>query len=91
MTTDPLPFACTHMPTAAEHTRDPGYRGCGAQAGEPCHWARRTDGLSDPAFHAERLEAAAEPQTLHQNLLHDQRHDLETETFREAVLDTGLV
>lgn len=83
MSTDPLLFACLHLPTTAEQERDPGYRGCGAQAGQACQWSRRNDGVTDPAFHAERLEAAAQGASLQETL--------DTETFREAVLDTGLV
>ena len=95
MPIDPLTTACLHVATPQEFERDPGYRTCNAAVGEPCNWAKRYDGVVDPPFHAERIESAAADQA---NLIAEQAAEqrdmqsaLETETFREAVLDTGLV
>lgn len=83
MTPDPQQQPCLHAPTPQEHDRDPGYQGCTAQPGEPCTWAIRFDQAVNPSFHTERLEAAAREADL--------ASTLDTETFREAILDTGLV
>ena len=83
MTTDPLQLACPHIATPQEQDRDPNYLSCNADPGQPCVWSARYDGLSDPPFHAERLEAAAAGTDL--------RDILNPEAFREAVLNTGLV
>ena len=83
MNTDPLQQPCTHTATPQEQDRDPNYGACSAKPGQPCVWAARYDGHPDPQFHSERLEAAVAETTL--------QSTLDTETFREAVLDTGLV
>lgn len=83
MNTNPLQQPCTHVATPQEADRDPMYQACSAAPGQPCVWAARYDGVTDPPFHSERLEAAANAATL--------QSTLDTETFREAVLDTGLV
>lgn len=57
----PLDVACLHFATDQELARDSGYLHCTAKAGEPCTWARRSDGVTDPPFHSERLEALALP------------------------------
>ena len=84
MSLDPLTIACTHLPTPAEQQRDPRYLACNAAPGKPCLWARRFDGLANPPFHAERLEACA-ARTL------DNATPLTPEAFDAAVLATGLV
>jgi hypothetical protein len=83
MPTDPLQQPCAHLATPQERERDPDYQSCGAAQGQPCRWAARYDDVVDPPFHSERLEAAASQAEL--------QSTLDTETFREAVLDTGLV
>ncbi len=54
----PWATPCSHGPTPEEVQRDPSYLGCTARAFEPCVWARRWDGVTDPAYHSERFEAA---------------------------------
>ncbi len=92
MPIDPLQIPCFHIATPQEQDRDPDFLACKAGPGQPCTWAGRYDGVTDPLFHAERLEAAAAAQatlaTANQAELH---FALATETFREAILDTGLV
>lgn len=83
MTPDPLQQPCLHAATPQEADRDPLYQGCAATPGQPCLWAARFDGVADPTFHTERLEAAAREADL--------ASTLDTETFREAILSTGLV
>jgi hypothetical protein len=93
MTAAAIQNACTHVATPQEQERDPNYRTCNAQPGEPCTWAKRHDGLPDPVFHAERLEQAAGTAFQGQNMTDTAalQSSLDTETFREAILDTGLV
>lgn len=83
MTPGPLQQPCTHIATPQERDRDPRYLACNADPGQPCTWATRYDGLANPPFHSERLEAAALETT--------EDHPLDPESFREAVLETGLV
>ncbi len=83
MTSSPLQQPCTHIATPQEHSRDPHYPGCNAVSGQPCLWAARYDGIPDPPFHSERLEAAANQPTLHPTI--------DPEAFRDAILKTGLV
>ncbi len=83
MTLLPLDFPCPHLATPQERERDPEYGACQAQAGAPCTWARRHDGLPNPAFHSERLESAGA------RCLPEQ--DLDSARFREVVLESGLV
>ena len=54
----PLEVACCHSPTDAELERDPAYIGCMAAPGQLCKWADRADGVVNPPFHSERIEAA---------------------------------
>jgi hypothetical protein len=54
----PIDVSCVHSSTEAELQRDPEYRGCFAQPGQPCQWARRADGGEIPPFHTERIEAS---------------------------------
>ncbi len=81
--TQPIDQPCMHAPTAAEQQRDRDYLGCSAAAGESCRWAKRWDGVADPKFHSERIEAASyvEP---HSGQVTDQ-------AFDQLVLDSGLV
>ena len=58
MSQNPLDGPCPHIATPQEQTRDPDYLACNAVPGEPCRWGRRYDGLTNPSFHCERLEAA---------------------------------
>ena len=51
MTPNPLAQPCLHLATPEEQTRDPQYVACNAVAFAPCVWARRYDGVADPAFH----------------------------------------
>ncbi|HLI76282.1 MAG TPA: hypothetical protein VKV02_04995 [Acidobacteriaceae bacterium] len=81
--TGPLELACSHIATPQERERDPGYLACAAAPGQPCVWALRFDGVTDPPFHSERLEAGLADTKL--------AEALDTQTFREAVLETGLV
>jgi hypothetical protein len=83
MTLFPLDQACPHIATPQEQQRDRDYQACNAQPGQPCTWARRYDGLLNPRFHAERLEAAslASPFSPAQS----------PERLREEALETGLV
>ncbi len=83
MNAGPLQYPCTHIATPQEHDRDPGFLCCNAQPGQPCIWAARYDGLTDPPFHSDRIEAAANGWT--------SQGTLDPESFREAVLDSGLV
>lgn len=84
MTFNPLSQACLHVATAAEQQRDPAFLACNAQPGRPCTWARRYDGQPNPPFHSERLEAALTPSAI-------QPSAADSEAFRNAVLQTGLV
>ena len=77
-----LAHACPHTATTEERTRDTRYLACNAAPGAPCVWARRFDGIVNPAFHSERLETSPAPVVL----------DPEArKSFDEAVLATGLV
>ena len=58
---DPLQQPCGHAPTPEEQNRDRDYLGCMVAIGQPCLWAKRFDGVPDPAFHSERWELAAQP------------------------------
>lgn len=58
---DPFQQPCTHAATPEEQQRDPDYRGCFAPAGTWCTWARRRDGITNPVYHSERWELAAQP------------------------------
>lgn len=80
---DVLRFSCPHNATAEERERDPLYLFCNAAPGEPCRWSRRFDGLADPAFHSERLEAAIPQSASASTPSHA--------TFDRAVLETGMV
>lgn len=91
MPIDPLTTPCLHVATPQELERDPDYRTCNAATGEPCRWARRYDGAANPPFHAERMESAAADQASLAAEQGEMQSALEIETFREAVLDTGLV
>lgn len=91
MAIDPLQTACLHVATPQEQQRDPDYRTCNAQPGEPCTWAKRHDGITNPPFHAERFEGAAEAQARTAAEQGDLQTALEAETFHEALLDTGMV
>lgn len=86
MKNNPLTQACLHLATPEEQQRDPGYLACNAQPGQPCTWARRYDGLPNPAFHSQRIEAAVSPDAT------APATDTQAATaFRDAVLATGLV
>ena len=91
MPIEPLQVACLHMATAEEKDRDPIYVLCGAGASQPCTWAKRYDGVEDPPFHSERLEAAMADEATKAAEEGRLRDTLDRETFREIVLDTGLV
>lgn len=64
----PIDEPCFHVATLAEQQRDPNYLFCEALPGERCRWARRYDGVVDPDFHGERLEAAFAPSPADQPL-----------------------
>ena len=83
MTLTPLQQPCSHIPTPQERDRDPRYLGCNAAPGQPCLWATRYDGLTDPPFHSERLESAAQ-QPL-------PCPPIDPESFRAAILNSGLI
>ena len=83
MYTNPLQQPCSHIATPGEHDRDPNYLSCNAQPGQPCVWAARYDGVVDPLFHSERIEAAANAGT--------PPSALDSEHFRQDVLESGLV
>ena len=80
---DPLHLPCLHLATSQELERDPGYQACAAQPGQPCTWAQRFDGFTNPTFHTERLESAANNLT--------PGSPLDINAIREAVLASGLV
>ena len=61
MPVDPLTQPCAHTATPEEQHRDPGYICCNAGPGQPCLWATRHDGVNNPVFHSERLEATCNP------------------------------
>ena len=82
-TPTPLDQPCPHLATPQEQERDPAYQACNAPAGQPCRWARRHDGITNPTFHTERLEGAL-PIT-------PQLAPEQAAAFRECVLETGLV
>ena len=83
MTPTPLQQPCTHIATPQERNRDQHYLGCNAAPGQACLWAIRYDGLTDPPFHSERIEAGANQPSLNPTL--------DPEAFRAAVLETGLI
>ena len=82
MSSSPLAHPCVHLATFQEQTRDPEYLACNAGSGEPCRWASHHDGLPQPLFHAERLEAAA---------FSGQQAVPDPVAFQDLVLGTGLV
>ena len=87
MTLDALQQPCPHFATPAERSRDPRYFACNAAAGEPCRWARRYDGVPDPAFHSERLELTVRPPEDPGGT----RAQPDPEQLRRMILQTGLV
>ncbi len=82
-TPNPLAHPCPHPATVEERLRDRFYILCNAESGQPCHWAKRFDGLPDPPFHSERLEAALP--------LTGPLDTAASEAFTRAVLATGLI
>ena len=83
MSQNPLDQPCSHIATAGEQLRDRDYLACGAAPGAPCCWAQRFDGLTDPDFHSERLEAAVRSAPA--------APPLDPATLEAAVLNSGLV
>ena len=80
---NPLDHPCPHISTPQELDRDPLTLSCFAGPGQPCRWAGRFDGVTDPSFHAERLETAFRS---------SESGDLPSrEAFDAEVLNTGLI
>ena len=79
----PIDLDCCHAPSDAERARDRGYLGCSAKPGEACIWGKRWDGVADPPFHTERLEAAA--------MVEPHSGQITDDAFDRAVLESQVL